>query len=172
MNRDVGKKGPYFGKYRGVVSDVQDPLFQGRIRARVSDVYGDADSGWALPCAPFAGGGAGLFGLPKVGSGVWMEFEGGDADFPIWVGCWFGVASDLPSELLAPPYKKVILKTEAGHKIILDDTPGVGGVTLETASGQKVVLSASGIEIDNGQGGKVQLQGPQVNVNGGALQVI
>lgn len=165
-------KPPFYGKYRGLVSDVQDPMMLGRIKARVPDIFGTEESGWAMACAPFAGGGMGAFGLPKVGSGVWIEFERGDPDYPIWVGCWFGVATDLPSELLAPPYKKMIFKTEAGHKIILDDSPGIGGITLETASGQKVVLNAMGIQIDDGQGGTIELQGPQVSVNGGALQVI
>lgn len=164
--------GPFFGKYRGTVSDIQDPMFLCRLKAKVPDVFGSEESGWALPCMPFAGGGMGLVGLPKVGSGVWIEFERGDPDYPIWVGCWFGLPTDLPSEVLVPPYKKVMIKTEAGHKIVLDDTPGVGGISLETASGQKVTLSSLGIEVDNGQGAKLSLMGPKTDVNGGALQVI
>ncbi len=161
-----------YGKFRGVVSDNQDPLMMGRIKARVPDVYGDGESGWAMCCAPFAGAGMGLVGLPPVGGAVWIEFEQGDPDYPVWAGSWFGAPTDLPAELLAPPYKKLIVKTAGGHKVILDDTPGVGGITLETATGQKIVLSAIGIEIDDGQGGKIQLRGPQVTVNDGALQVI
>jgi uncharacterized protein involved in type VI secretion and phage assembly len=164
--------GTYFGKYRGVVTDIQDPMMQNRIKASVPDVFGSADSGWALACLPFAGGGMGFVGLPKVGSAVWIEFEHGDPEFPIWTGCWVGAPTDLPSEALAPPYKKIILKTEGGHKIILDDTPGIGGITLETSGGQKVTLTAMGVQIDNGQGAKVALTGPQVSVNDGALQVI
>lgn len=163
---------PFLGKFQGVVTDIHDPLMTGRIRAKVPAVFGDKESGWALPCVPFGGGGMGLFGLPKVGSGVWIEFQNGDPDYPVWVGCWFGSAADLPSETLAPPYKKVILKTEGGHKVILDDTPGIGGIILETSTGQKVTLNSTGVEIDNGQGGKVQLQGPRVSVNSGALEVI
>jgi len=147
-------------------------MMLGRIKAKVPDIFGSDDSGWAMACLPFAGGGMGLIGLPKVGSGVWIEFEQGDPDYPIWAGCWFGSASDLPSESLAPPYKKLLVKTEAGHSIILDDTPGVGGITLSTADGQKITLSSLGIQIDNGQGGKIELTGPQVSVNSGALQVI
>ena len=102
----------FFGKYRGVVTDIQDPLQQGRIRARVPDVLGDNESGWAMPCFPFAGSGMGFFGLPKVGAGVWIEFEHGDPDYPIWSGCWYGDTSEVPSALLAPPYKKVLIATE------------------------------------------------------------
>lgn len=161
----------FFGKFRGVVTDNKDPLQIGRIRARVSDVMGDQESGWAMPCFPFGGSGMGFFALPSVGAGVWIEFEHGDPDCPIWSGCWYGTLAEVPPELLAPPYKKVLLKTEGGTSITLDDTPGLGGITLETASGQKIKLAATGIEIDNGLGAKITMQGPQVSVNNGALDV-
>src|SRR5690606_30953579 len=162
----------FYGKFRGVVTDNQDPLQIGRVRARVPDVTGDQDSGWAMPCFPFAGSGMGFFALPSVGAGVWIEFEHGDPDYPIWVGCWYGTVAEVPPELLAPPYKKVLLKTAAGMSITLDDTPGLGGITLETASGQKISLSPTGVEVDNGMGAKITMQGPQVNINDGALEVM
>ena len=164
--------GQFFGKYRGTVTDIQDPLMMGRVRAKVPDVLGDQESGWAMPCLPFAGSGMGFFALPKSGAGVWIEFEHGDPDYPIWAGCWIGSVAEAPSDLLAPPYKKVILKTEGGHSIILDDTPGVGGITLETSGGQKIVMNATSIEITNGQGGTIKMTGPQISVNDGALEVI
>jgi uncharacterized protein involved in type VI secretion and phage assembly len=164
----------FFGKFRGVVTDNLDPLMIGRVRARVPDVMGDRPSGWALPCAPFGGDQMGFFAVPKVGAGVWIEFEHGDPDYPIWAGCWWGNASEMPPTLLAPPppSKKVMLRTEAGHSILIDDTPGVGGITLETASGQKLALTATGVEIDDGMGAKITLQGPQVSLNDGALEVL
>lgn len=162
----------FFGKYRGTVTDIHDPLMIGRVRATVPDVMGDLDSGWAMPCAPFGGSGMGFFALPKVGAGVWIEFEHGDPDYPIWSGCWFGSAADMPPDLLAPPYKKVMVLTEGGHSIVLDDTPGIGGITLKTSGGQKIVMNATGIEIDNGMGAKIKMTGPQISVNDGALDVI
>jgi uncharacterized protein involved in type VI secretion and phage assembly len=162
----------YYGKYRGTVTDIQDPLMTGRVRAKVPDVLGDQESGWAMPCLPFAGSGMGFFALPKVGAGVWIEFEHGDPDYPIWAGCWIGSVAEAPTPLLAPPYKKVLLKTEGGHSIVLDDTPGIGGITLETSGGQKIVMNATSIEITNGQGGTIKMTGPQVSINSGALEVI
>lgn len=162
----------FYGKYRGTVTDIQDPLMIGRVRAKVPDVMGDLESGWAMPCAPFGGSGMGFFALPKVGAGVWIEFEHGDPDYPIWSGCWFGSVAEVPPLLLAPPYKKVMIKTEGGHSILLDDTPGIGGITLETSGGQKIVINSMGIEINDGQGGTIKLTGPQVSVNNGALEVI
>jgi uncharacterized protein involved in type VI secretion and phage assembly len=163
--------GAFYGKYRGVVTDINDPLQTGRVRARVPDVMGDEETGWALPAMPFGGDGMGFFALPKVGAGVWIEFEHGDPDYPIWSGCWFGSTAEIPPILLAPPYKKFLIKTEGGNSVLLDDTPGTGGITLETSGGQKIVVSATGIEIDNGQGASIKLSGPQVSINGGALEV-
>ncbi len=179
----------FFGKYRGVVTDNQDPLMMGRIKANVPDVLGDDESGWAMPCAPFGGSQVGFFALPQEGAGVWIEFEQGDPDYPIWSGCWWGSQAEMPPVLLAPPYKKVMIQTEGGQQVVLDDTPGTGGITLETSGGQKIVMNSrgieidsgtgqkiaiapTGIEIDNGQGATIKLSGPQVSVNNGALEVI
>jgi uncharacterized protein involved in type VI secretion and phage assembly len=161
----------YFGKFRGKVTDNQDPMMTGRVKASVPDVLGDQDTGWALPCAPFGGSQLGFFAIPTVGATVWVEFEHGDPDYPIWSGCYWGSASDMPSDLLAPPYKKLMVVTSGGQSITLDDTPGSGGITLTTSAGQKLVLSSTGVVIDNGMGAKIELSGPQVSVNSGALQV-
>lgn len=167
----MNDNGKYFGKYRGTVTDINDPSMIGRIRAKVPDVMGDLESGWAMPCAPFGGSGMGFFALPVVGAGVWIEFEQGDPDYPIWSGCWFGSQEEIPSPLLSPAYKKAMIKTEGGNTITLDDSPGAGGITLETSDGQKIKMSANGIEIDNGLGAKITMQGSQVSVNDGALDV-
>jgi uncharacterized protein involved in type VI secretion and phage assembly len=163
---------PFYGKYRGTVTDNKDPLMIGRVKARVPDVMGDQESGWAMPCAPFGGSGVGFFAIPATGAGVWIEFEHGDPDYPIWCGCWWGSMAEVPPLLLAPPYKKMMLKTEGGNIITIDDTPGIGGITLETSAGQRIVLSAVGVEINNGMGGVIKMTGPQVSVNNGALEVI
>lgn len=164
--------GPFYGKYRGVVSSTNDPLMIGRIKARVPDVMGEDDSGWAMPCVPFAGKSMGFFALPADGAGVWIEFEHGDPDFPIWTGCWWGSAAEMPTDVLTPPQSdKILLRTDGGSSIFVDETPGIGGITLTTSTGQKIVVSATGIEIDNGSGASIKLQGPQVSINGGALEV-
>src|SRR2546427_8910909 len=107
----------FYGKYRGIVTDIDDPLMIGRVKARVPDVMGDHEIGWAMPCAPFGGSGMGFFALPKVGAGVWMEFECGDPEYPIWSGCWWGSAQEMPPALRASPDKKVMFKTAGGHSI-------------------------------------------------------
>lgn len=162
----------FYGKFRGVVTDNMDPLMLGRVKARVPEVTGDDESGWAMPCAPFGGSGMGMLAIPDTGAGVWIEFERGDPDFPIWAGCWWGGPNEIPPAMLAPPYQKTMIRTKGGNVVTLDDTPGVGGITLETSSGQKLKLSATGVELDNGMGGVIKIMGPKVDVNNGALEVI
>jgi uncharacterized protein involved in type VI secretion and phage assembly len=169
-----GRPGPpYWGKYRGIVKDNKDPLMIGRVQAEVPDVLGDKKSGWAMPCAPAGGAKTGFFAVPAEGAMVWIEFEHGDPEYPVWTGCFWGSMKDVPPKLLAPPppWKKVMIVTEGGHSVLLDDTPGVGGITLETSGGAKIVMNATGIEIDNGMGGSISMKGPKVSVNQGALEV-
>ena len=87
----------FFGKFRGVVAKNDDPLYRGRVRAYVPDVYGDLVSGWAEPCLPFTGAQMGFFAVPAVGAAVWMEFECGDPEFPIWTGGRWEDQNDMPT---------------------------------------------------------------------------
>ena len=82
----------FYGKYRGLVLVNVDPQNQGRLKAVVPEVLGVFPSNWALPCTPYAGLLAGLFTVPMVGTGVWIEFEAGDVNRPVWTGCWWGTA--------------------------------------------------------------------------------
>ncbi len=83
----------FYGKYRGTVVQNVDPEQRGRIQALVPDVSGLLPSNWAMPCVPFAGKQSGVYVVPQIGAGVWIEFEQGDPDYPIWVGCFWGSAS-------------------------------------------------------------------------------
>jgi uncharacterized protein involved in type VI secretion and phage assembly len=157
----------YFGKYRGEVTDNTDPLMLGRVRARVPAIFGDNDSGWALPCAPYAGNGVGFFFVPPIGAKVWIEFEAGNTEVPIWSGGFWGTG-ETPKTPALPGIK--IIKTDSAT-ITLDDTPGVGGITIETTSGLKIVMNMSGIELSNGSA-KIKLTPASVSVNDGALEVI
>jgi len=159
----------FYGKYRGTVTNNIDPQQLGRLQVQVPAVLGSSSLSWAMPCLPYAGPGVGFFFLPPVGARVWVEFEGGNPDYPVWVGGFWDQSSDIPA---SPPIaEKKVIKTDS-LTLTLDDTPGAGGATLETSTGMKIVLSAQGIEIDNGQGATVKLQGPKTAVNGAALEVI
>lgn len=157
----------HYGKYRGIVTENQDPKNLGRIKARVPEVLGDVETGWALPCAPYAGDGSGVYTVPGPGAGVWIEFEAGDVSRPIWSGCWWG-EGQLPNQ--ATPAIKVI-KTASGHTITLDDTGGGEKVEITDKNGAKIVMDQSGIEVSKGSQ-KVKLTQSSVTVNDGALEVM
>lgn len=164
-------RGQFYGKYQGTVTNNQDTEDLGRIKARVPAVFGDGESGWAKPCVPFSGDGLGFFVLPDEGASVWIEFELGDSEYPIWSGCWWRTKQQRPDLLMSTAPDKLLIKTKAGHSILLDDTQGSGGITLETADGQRIVINSQSIEIDNGNGASLKLTNNQVSINDGALEV-
>jgi hypothetical protein len=162
----------FFGKYRGKVENNIDPMLQGRIQVSVAAVLGDGRLSWAMPCAPYAGSGVGLFAIPPVGANVWVEFEGGDPDYPIWSGCFWGVG-EAPAAPAIPQMK--VFKTD-GVTMTLSDLPGAGGFTLEVGPPVvpiplKLVMDASGVEISHGAA-SVKLSPATVSINNGALEVI
>jgi uncharacterized protein involved in type VI secretion and phage assembly len=163
----------YVGKYRGTVANNVDPMQMGRIQARVPDVLGDAMSSWAMPCFPLAGPQMGHYVVPPVGAGVWVEFEQGDPSYPVWTGCWYGSASEVPPiALTGPPGQhNIVMQTQGQHSVVLSDLPGNSGITLRTATGASIVINDNGILITNGQGASISLVGPTVTVNQGALAV-
>ncbi len=157
----------FWGKYRGKVENNVDPLQLGRVQVSVPSVLGDGRLSWAMPCVPYAGSSVGFFMIPPMNANVWVEFEGGDLDHPIWSGCFWGTG-EVPATPAVDQMK--VIKTD-GITFTLSDVQGAGGVTIELTAGPKITVSATGVEIDNGQGGKIALTGPQVSVNDGALEV-
>lgn len=168
----MNENGKFYGKYRGVVTANDDKDNLGRITAKVPDVFGENESGWAMPCLPFGGDSVGFLAVPAVNAGVWIEFECGDPEYPIWSGCWWGKDSQLPSDAKTKLNEKVLIVTKGGHSIFLDDKQGSGGITLKTSGGQKIVMTPNGIEIDNGKGATIKLTNNKISINDGALEVM
>lgn len=153
----------FYGKYRGAVTDVDASTL--RIKAKVPAVLGDQDSGWCMPCVPYAGQNVGLAFLPEVGSGVWIEFEGGDVSYPIWTGCYWR-SGEQPSD--AAPKVKVIVTT-APHKILLDDD--AQSITISDSNQNTITLDSAGITLTRGSN-SVAISDSEVSVNDGALEVM
>jgi Type VI secretion system/phage-baseplate injector OB domain len=157
----------FYGKYRGKVTDNRDPLMQGRVRARVPAVFGDEETGWALPCTPYGGKGVGFFFIPPVDANIWIEFENGNPDYPIWVGCFWG-AGEAPKMPATPDTK--LIKTDV-MTMTINDLPGGGGMTIETSTGLKIIMDVTGIELSNNSS-SVKLTAASVSINNGALEVV
>ncbi|MFY9553191.1 MAG: phage baseplate assembly protein V [Blastocatellia bacterium] len=175
-----GPNKKYFGKYRGTVIQNVDPEQRGRLQLMIPDVLGPIPSSWAEPCVPLAGPTGppmGVYLVPPIGTGVWVEFEQGDPDHPIWAGCRWGAQSDIPPLALAglPTSPNIVLQTLAQHSVMISDmppSPATGGIILKSTTGAMIVVNDSGIYINNGKGASIMMVGPNVTINNGALVVI
>lgn len=156
--------GRFFGKYRGLVTDNQDPLSLGRLRARVPEVLGDVETGWALPALPYAGDGVGVYTVPAAEAGVWIEFESGDVSRPIWTGCWWG-SGQLPKDetgAATTPLKKII-RTAEGLLLSLDDDGKT--ITLSDANGSNLIkFTVQQGQIKVQAATKVVVEAPQIEL--------
>jgi hypothetical protein len=136
---------PYYGKYRAKVVNNVDPLMLGRIIA-LAPAISEMPLTWALPNVPFAGSGVGFFALPPVGANIWIEFEGGDANYPIWTGCFWG-EGEVPANPALPT--TVMLKTQV-ITLTLDDLKAELKLEARTPAGlQTVELTPAGIKLSS-----------------------
>ena len=143
-------EGRFFGKYRGIVQDNEDPTGRGRLEVLVPAVMGE-EPVWAMPCVPYAGDNMGSYMIPENGTGVWVEFEAGDPSYPIWVGCFWADDQAPRNERgsqATPPLK--IIRTRQGLMVTLDDDQQV--ITMTDKDGNNFVT----IQV---QQGKVKVQG-------------
>jgi uncharacterized protein involved in type VI secretion and phage assembly len=162
----------YYGKYRGTVVDNQDPARLGRLKLAVPSVLGpNVVTGWATPCAPYGGAAdQGFLFIPERKAGVWVEFEEGDLEFPIWVGTYWAkpdAGSQLPKpqeddgteqdQVQDPPTRKII-KTKRGHTIQLEDAEGHESVLVrEGSQGHLITMSKNGITITDATGNSIEM---------------
>jgi hypothetical protein len=174
----TGNPGRYYGKFRGTVIENIDPEQIGRVIVEVPDVLGLSPSTWAMPCVPAAGLQSGVFVVPPLGSQVWVEFEQGDSNYPIWTGGFWGVVASVPALATAPPAippgQNIVLQTPGQNTVIVSDAPPTkltGGIVLKGASGAMIVVNETGIYIDNGQGATITLFGPTVDIIGGTVNI-
>lgn len=188
----------YYGKYRGLVTDVDDPEKMGRVKAKVPEIYQEEESPWASPVVPFAGAQHGLVAIPEVGDGVWVELEGGDPSRPVWTGCWWG-SGELPSP---GGTQTRALITSTGHKFVLDDQNAEihllhsGGAEVKLTNdnialtiGQaeakltsdeislkigttEITMSATELTLKGGPTAQVKLSASGVDINNGAMKVM
>lgn len=157
-------RGRFYGKFRGIVTDNNDPESLGRIKAKVPEVLGDLESPWATPCSPYIGDGLGLYAIPPVDAGVWIEFEAGDPSRPVWSGGWFGKGRLPKNETgteASPPLK--ILRSEEGLMLALDDDGKT--ITLSDDSGSNLMtikVQEGNIKIQATT--KVVVEAPQIEL--------
>jgi hypothetical protein len=144
----MSERHKYYGKYRGVVVNNVDPMQIGRLLIQVPDVGGLIPGTWAMPCFPMTGKQMGAYMIPQVGAGVWVEFEQGDRDYPIWCGSWYGSAAEVPALafLGVPASPNIVLQTALQNAVVVSDLAGpTGGITLRSTAGATIIVNDTGI---------------------------
>jgi hypothetical protein len=164
---------PYYGKYRGKVENNFDPSNQGRIQVSCPAVLGTGKMSWAMPCVPYAGPGVGVFSLPPNRASVWVEFERGDTDWPIWSGCFWD-DKEQPPAMPALPTSRAFKTGAVDLQIV--EVPGTGGLKLTVgppalAVPATIELSAKGIKLSFAKS-TVELGPEGVKINGTNLVVL
>jgi hypothetical protein len=184
------KSGPkYYGIYRAIVLNNVDPMFQGRINVSVPDVGSVTPSTFVNPCVPMAGKQQGMFMVPQLAASVWVQFEAGDPDRPVWMGGSWPDPALVPTAALmpvAPPGQTIVFQTTLQQLLMISDAPplpmlapipapappGTGGIVLRSPTGAMIVVNDVGIFINNGKGATVELVANTVMINKIALVVI
>lgn len=176
--------GKHFGKYTGIVKDNRDDQNLGQLQVSVPAIFPPDELVAARPALPY-----GFFFVPENGAKVWVEFEGGDLGLPLWTGVQY-VPGEWASEAAVNPPQKRVIKTAAGHLIVLNDKSGKEGIEIQDGVNGHVItlnqqgiqvqdgvnqhsltLDASGIAVEAATGAKVQLTAAGVTVDAGALIV-
>ncbi len=168
----------YMGRYRGLVVETSDLTERGRLQVQIPAIL-DGLAVWAMPSAPYAGDQVGFYTLPPIGSGVWIEFEGGDPSYPVWAGAFWAdnqIPDDSTEDVKILKTNSLTLRLDdAGKEILVnaDDTAEViiSDKVYQTVSGVSQLVDGSGIVSDSGGTGKVEVSSSGVSVDNGALEV-
>lgn len=173
------KQNTYPGLYRGTVMPFPDPEFRGRLLLTIPDVLAFVPSTWAEPCAPLSGppGPMGVYMVPPPGAGVWVMFEHGNVNKPVWIGCRFDTSADPPidAKLSNPVNPSIVIQTLLKNTLVVSDlppTPITGGIMLRSTTGAMIVVNDSGIYLNNGKGAMISMIGKAIDFNVGAMTII
>ncbi len=149
------RHGPYWGKYRGTVIDNVDPMVSARLLCQVPSLPSGVLN-WATPCLPYAALEEGFLSVPPVGANVWIEFEGGNLDHPIWTGCFWEMAEIPVMPELAPEQPDAIKVFRSKFcTLIYNDLPAEGGITMSAVDPAvdvpvTMTMSSEGVAINVG----------------------
>lgn len=149
LRRHAGK---FYGKYDGTVIDIADEQMLGRIMVKVPSVFGPDMTVRARPCFS-----PGHFFVPPIDSHVWIEFEAGDPQYPLWVGIWYPQGTSPPEAQVDPPQHRVI-HTPSGHIVEISDEDGAETITIKHKQNAFVAIDENGsVTIANKNGAYVFL---------------
>lgn len=186
----------FYGMYRGIVIENQDPKNESRLKLKIPQVLHDQVSDWAWAMHQ-----PGVTrSIPSVGTGVWVSFEGGDPSYPVWTGTFnsstsgnfptnnlnYGAFSDYTDQTIASTTTGYAMRfgttDEANNVRITDNTKvtfDVGGTYNIQWSGQfqntdsqladaEIWIKKNGVDIP-GTTGRISIPNKHGGVNGHSL---
>lgn len=169
-----GLGGRWYGVFPALVSDINDPEGQGRVKITLPwspDPDGGSYETWARLATLMGGNNRGSWFVPDVSDEVLVTFEAGDPRRPYVIGgLWNG--SDAPPEKMdaAGNNFKKVLRSRNGVQITLDDKDGQEQMILETPGGQKLTLKdgPGAVEIVDSNGNSIKLEPSGITVTASA----
>ncbi len=166
---------PYWGKYRGTVFNNIDPKSEGRVQVMVPDISIKPLINWAILATPIGGIQSGMFAVPPIGSGVWVEFEAGELSRPICTGCFWGSQAEVPKLGLGvhkPFVDSLTMQTKTQSGITISDLPAgdTGGIQIQTASGSRISVTQGQVKIQNGAGSSIKMIGPLIEIDASVIK--
>ena len=189
--RRAEERNRLYGVYPAIVSDIDDPDGQGRVKIRLPWLPDDGGgyNVWARIATLMAGANRGSWFIPDVDDEVLVAFEAGDPRRPYVVGAlWNG--QDTPPESMdgagdnfiksitsrngvkltlddRDGQEKLILQTPGGQRITMQDGPGQ--VEIRDSNGNSITLATSGVSVV--AAAKVTVQASTVEVSAGMVTV-
>lgn len=171
--REASHDHRYYGKFRAKVIDNFDTRGEMRLKVQVPDISGDPLESWAMCCTPIGGPQHGLFSVPPIGSGIWVEFEQGDIDFPVWTGCFWGSqneALDRSKSVHRRGNQSITLQTPSKHSVTISERSSEG-IELKSPQNARIQIIDHKIIIDNGAGASIVLDGPEIKIKAAKVTI-
>jgi phage baseplate assembly protein V len=179
----------FYGVVEALVVENEDPEQEGRVKLKFPWFDEQMITDWCRVSQFYAGNGYGSFYVPEVDDEVLVAFVHGDMRYPVVVGGLYN-GSDKPATHRAADKDEKLIRTKAGHQIILDDSNGEqkivivdksennrieistadDSITIEAKTG-KLKLKGNGIEITSAAGitmeatGTADIKGATINLN-------
>lgn len=189
MFNETDTPGKIYGKYPGKVVENQPQegaeKFQGEIKVEVSLIRDENRKSievWAKPCFH-----PGFFFMPEKEDRVWIEFIGGDINFPIWSGVWY-LQGKTPKtvDTQSPVTENKVIRTASGQVMELDDDGGKivildknnnrvtlddQGITITDKSSNKIIMDSDGVKVVDKSGNEIVMQSAGIKVgSSGAME--
>ncbi|PSR18689.1 hypothetical protein C8255_06090 [filamentous cyanobacterium CCP3] len=156
--------GLYVGHVEVIEND--DDEYPGSIKVSIPSIFGrsegDEAAVWARPCFTY-----GHFFVPEVGDKVWLAFENGNSQSPVWLGVWYP-AGKTPTNADSASPKKRVIQTATNNSIIFNDADGEESIEIQDQNGNKVLLDGDGITILNGSDTKIEMTSSGIKIDAGA----